>query len=316
MRDQACFQVATALIAILSAYASQPERSPLLYSPRSPLERKTVHRGRNLAYECEGPLPTPQFITMSGGEAHYETPSGRFVVNDDVYLLLNRDQQRRMRIHSETPVRSFLIFLHIDWIQSADRFLDLTDEALLDSPDGVGNLTEFFERTYPRNDRVGVAFEGIRTAIEANVFTDGWLEERVRLLIQGLVAMELETRERIDRIRAVRRSTREELFRRLCRARSYVEGNLSTPLHLSDISSAASMSPHHFLRSFHCAFGETPHTYVTRLRIERAQALLVSSDQSVKSICYEVGFESPASFSSLFRRKTGQSPTRFRQFAN
>ena len=59
-------------------------------------------------------------------------------------------------------------------------------------------------------------------------------------------------------------------------------------------------------------FHETPHQYLTRRRIERAQDLLLQSDMTVTNICLDVGFESLGSFSTLFRRHLGISPERYR----
>jgi transcriptional regulator GlxA family with amidase domain len=72
------------------------------------------------------------------------------------------------------------------------------------------------------------------------------------------------------------------------------------------------MAPHHFLRTFKLAFHQTPHQYLTHLRLERAQSLLRHTDTPVTDICMDVGFESLGSFSWLFRRECGQSPSAFR----
>ncbi len=72
-------------------------------------------------------------------------------------------------------------------------------------------------------------------------------------------------------------------------------------------------APHHFLRLFKQTFGETPHRYLTRRRLERAQHLLAKTDLSVNDICTESGFQSVGSFSWLFRRHLGMSPNTFRR---
>ena len=78
------------------------------------------------------------------------------------------------------------------------------------------------------------------------------------------------------------------------------------------LSKEACFSPFHFLRSFRSAFGETPHQYLTRRRIDRARELLAHSGLSITDICFEVGYESLGSFSTLFRKETGRSPLEFR----
>lgn len=72
------------------------------------------------------------------------------------------------------------------------------------------------------------------------------------------------------------------------------------------------MAPHHFLRLFAQAFGATPHQFRTHLRLEHAKRLLAETDMSITQICFELGFQSPASFSHLFRRHAGMAPAAFR----
>jgi AraC-like DNA-binding protein len=72
------------------------------------------------------------------------------------------------------------------------------------------------------------------------------------------------------------------------------------------------VSESHFARSFKAAFGETPHRYLLRRRMERAKALLRAGELSVTEVCLEVGFTSLGSFSTQFRRFVGESPTAYR----
>jgi AraC-like DNA-binding protein len=72
------------------------------------------------------------------------------------------------------------------------------------------------------------------------------------------------------------------------------------------------MSPGHFSRSFHAAFGETPYSHLLTRRIERAKALLRRGDLSVTEVCFAVGCTSLGSFSSRFRELVGESPSAYR----
>jgi AraC-like DNA-binding protein len=88
---------------------------------------------------------------------------------------------------------------------------------------------------------------------------------------------------------------------------------LAEELNLADLSLEADLSTWHFLRAFREAFGETPHEYLTRLRIERAKDLLTVSSRYVTDVCFDVGFTSLGSFSTLFRRQVGLPPSAFRR---
>ncbi len=104
-----------------------------------------------------------------------------------------------------------------------------------------------------------------------------------------------------------------DVHRRLCLARDLVRAHALEPLSLGEAAREARLSRTHFLRQFRRAFGETPHQYRTRLRLERAQALLARSDLSVTQVCLEVGYESLGSFSTLFAARVGQSPLAWRR---
>jgi AraC-like DNA-binding protein len=103
-----------------------------------------------------------------------------------------------------------------------------------------------------------------------------------------------------------------DLFLRLRRAREFMDECYAADIDLIELSKVACVSPFHLLRSFREAFGITPHQYLTRRRIERARELLSFSDSSITDVCFDVGFESPGSFSTLFRKFTGNSPLSYR----
>lgn len=104
-----------------------------------------------------------------------------------------------------------------------------------------------------------------------------------------------------------------DTFTDLCRSREFIRERFSEPLTLEDAAREAFLSPFHFHRRFSAAFGETPHEFLTRIRLEHARELLRKSSLTVSDVCVEVGFQSLGSFSTLFSRFCGCSPTEFRR---
>jgi|SRR5688572_4077984 len=98
----------------------------------------------------------------------------------------------------------------------------------------------------------------------------------------------------------------------LWRARALIDTRYTQPLDLDELARTANFSRYHFLRAFRRAFHTTPHEYLTRKRIERAKELLAQSELTVTEICFEVGFESLGSFSTLFHKLVGWSPSIYR----
>src|SRR3954471_18713962 len=97
--------------------------------------------------------------------------------------------------------------------------------------------------------------------------------------------------------------------RHLLRAKDLADARYSDPLDVDDLARAAGLSRAHFSREFRRAFGESPHAYLLTRRLERAAALLRTTDHSVAEICVSVGLRSVGSFTSSFSRTFGKSPT-------
>ncbi|PXY30490.1 MULTISPECIES: helix-turn-helix domain-containing protein [Prauserella] len=102
---------------------------------------------------------------------------------------------------------------------------------------------------------------------------------------------------------------------RLLRAKDAIDRDYARPLDVPALARIALMSPSHFTRSFRGTFGETPHQYLRRRRIERAMALLRAHSATVTDVAAKVGFESLGTFSRTFRAITGTSPSEYRASA-
>lgn len=98
----------------------------------------------------------------------------------------------------------------------------------------------------------------------------------------------------------------------IAHAKAYIDANFEQPLDLDMLARRAHFSPFHFLRRFRQSYAETPHAYLTRMRMSRARELLAQTRLSVTDVCLDVGYTSLGSFSSSFRRYVGHSPYNYR----
>ncbi len=105
----------------------------------------------------------------------------------------------------------------------------------------------------------------------------------------------------------------DELFRRLCRSRDYLASRIDLPLRLADAAREACLSPFHYHRLFTRTFGETPHEFLSKVRIDHAKRLLARDQLPVTEVCFAVGYESLGSFSSRFRAMVGYSPSEYQR---
>jgi len=107
----------------------------------------------------------------------------------------------------------------------------------------------------------------------------------------------------------------EQTNRRLLRARDAMDRAYARPLDVRALARIACVSEAHFIRTFRATFGETPHRYLQRRRVERSMFLLRETGRSVTDICFDVGFGSLGTFSRTFREIMGEAPTAYRRRA-
>src|SRR5688572_12273310 len=105
----------------------------------------------------------------------------------------------------------------------------------------------------------------------------------------------------------------EDLNRRLLRARDAMDRAYAEPLDIPAVAAVAHVSEAHFIRSFRAVFGETPHRYLQRRRVERSMFLLRETDRSITDVCLDVGFSSLGTFSRTFRDIVGETPSGYRR---
>ncbi len=104
----------------------------------------------------------------------------------------------------------------------------------------------------------------------------------------------------------------EDRNRRMLRARDTMDRAFAQPLDIPALARVSHVSAAHFSRQFRATFGETPHRYLQRRRVERAMELLRETGRPVTEICFDVGFRSLGTFSRTFRDVVGESPSAYR----
>ena len=108
---------------------------------------------------------------------------------------------------------------------------------------------------------------------------------------------------------------RHDSFRKLCRARDMLVEVRDTTPSIAELARQVGISPFHFIRQFESLFGVTPHQFRIQSRLDQAKLLLAKGEHSVTDVCMEIGFSSLGSFSDLFMRRVGVSPSAYRRHA-
>jgi AraC-like DNA-binding protein len=211
-----------------------------------------------------------------------------------------------MHIDAAKPVATCCVFFARGFVEGVYGSLTYPDM------EPAGCTPSFLSCLHPQDNRILPRMQAIADATGRAPL---WMDQQYLLLARDLLVLQEEARRQIRRLPAARESTRAEAFRRLCRGREFLHANLDQPLTLDRIARAACLSAYHFHRLFTKTFGESPHAYLTRIRLDRARSLILRHDRPLIEICGEVGFQSLGSFTTLFRRKFGAPPGAFRKLA-
>jgi AraC family transcriptional regulator len=262
---------------------------------------------RHSVRDFPGPLSIKAVLD---GRVAWRTDGRDILVDSSSFLVLNDGEPYSMEIDAQQPVTTCCVFFAHGFVESVWRDLGRSEEHLLDEPDGLGEPLTFISRLHPRDGRVVPSMRALRDRALAGNCASG-LEEGFLLLARDLLLVYEEMRKQLTRVPSARASTRAEMLRRISRGRDFLHAHAYDALTLGQVARAACLSPYHFHRIFTRTFGETPHSYLTRLRLDRAHQLLLS-EVPVTEVCNAVGFESLGSFSVLFRKHFGVPPSRFR----
>ena len=284
-----------------------------MIDPYSSLQRSVFMSGRGFSYFAQTPGLPLSLKCMFNGRALYKIDRAEFSVDDGGYLILNDGQPYSIEIASPTRVETFVLWFPTGWAEEVLRSSTLPADRLLSEPGRGVNNASFFERYTPHNGTVSPKVHELRAAFKAQeIIDDEWLEEKLRELLASMLRTQGVVKRETDNLPAVRASTREELWRRINRARDFLHAHLGSPIKLSEVAGAACMSPFHLLRTFQATFRQTPHQYLNQCRLERAKFLLEKTRIPVTAICLDCGFTSLGSFSALFHKSCGMSPRAWR----
>jgi AraC-like DNA-binding protein len=252
--------------------------------------------------------------TVVLGSALWEADGRQFIVHENSYLILNDHQHYRLTIDSARKVTTFCIFFKRGLVEDVFRSYVTPATALLDCPlPPISSQLHFREKLETQEGgRVLRLIRDLRRQLIKGSNSQQSLEPMFYTIAAEMVREHTQMWAAVAKLPPLRAATKEELYRRLLRGRDYILSSLDHPILLNDVAQEACLSPYYFHRAFTQAFRETPHRYLIRHRLEKARQLLSQTDRSVTEVCFECGFESPGSFSSLFRRRFGMTPSEFR----
>jgi AraC family transcriptional regulator len=262
---------------------------------------------------CERHIGCLSLKTVLEGEEWYGVNNRALAVRPGQFLVLNDDQEYSCRIDGPEKTRVVSVFFKNEFASSVFRDASSSEETLLDDPFIGGDATpEFFQTLYNVDDTLRQNLVCLLTTLDQTRDTES-IDESLVFLLHHLLREHLMEGKRVGQVRAVKTSTRKEIYERLCVAKDLMHATFMERPTLSSISDVACLSVPQLVRQFKACFQTTPHQYLTQIRLAHAARLLKNTDASLQDITAAIGLENTSAFCRLFKKAYGAQPVRFRK---
>ena len=254
-----------------------------------------------LRENISGPL---SIFTTVRGNSSVTVRDKQVYINENTFFISNLNQEYTLSIPNEAETFN----IHIGEKIGKEIWYDAThsNNFLLDYPSETSTSPELHNRVHWRNDNFNSIIHKL-SIVEDEMKEQELLGELIILLLDE----KMKSTKKSNSLPATKSATREEITRRLHLATDLIYSHFDKNLSLEDLSQISCLSKFHFIRLFKEYFSESPHQFITRLRLEKAVSYLQSSNFGVKEISEKVGFANASSFSRLFKNHFGVYPTKF-----
>lgn len=235
-------------------------------------------------------------------------------VRQGQFFVVNRGTQFGIETGNYSCKEALMLFFKREQLIHIADTHRIPPNQLIDDPVGKEIEDEFFtERMYAQEGCASHLFDLLKQMDDQNrIYKENSLDVIVYDVLEYLMRLNSHTAQEINSLKNSKAVTRKELYKRLHSARDFMEASYAENITLEDIAQVACINPYYFLRLFKELFRQTPHSYLTSVRMNHACRLLSSTNMQVTEICQAVGFVSIHSFCHLFKRRYGMPPSNFR----
>ncbi len=271
----------------------------IIYSDINAFEATSVNMGVSVKYAIQG-------------TEHYRLDQNWFDVSARSLLIVNHNTSMDITVTQNNPkssVKGICCYIEPEIVQQIHQQSQLSSDKQLE----VGSANSPFTKERMTHQVIPIGLTKMWPLF--NLILQGqWLppEEVDDLMIklaETLHEFEQQSHQQIQSIPASRKTTREELYRRLTNARSYLHDRLAEKIQIKDAAQAANLSSYHFHRAFSACFGQTPNQYLTHIRLEHAKRLLEQQSLPINEVAQQSGFPDAKYFSKVFKRYMKMSPS-------
>lgn len=248
------------------------------------------------------------------GEVDYTIEKRNITLVPGSFIFLNADTCYTKNIDSVTEVETLTILFEPEFVRDFESSVLLNEHLLSDSSEVIKQRKiRLLESIYPLQGDIRFNLLQLARQAETGVCDASLLTEYLNhTLLDYYDIYNSEVIKREASLQFLNGGTKTEILRRLAVARDYMVSNYKKRLQLDEIAQAACLSVNHLLRTFKQAYQQSPHQFLTRVRLQQAKYLLKNTDYPVGEIVDIIGFECPSSFIRLFRNSFNVTPGQYR----
>lgn len=248
------------------------------------------------------------------GDAAYTIDNRELTLYSGNFIFFNQDTAYSRKIDSTVKVDAMSVLFDPDFVIDFEYARTAKAGLLLDEPKSQEKKAPVFvEAIYPLQGDMKFNLLNLKKHITSgntdNLLLNTYLEHCL-VNYYALYAAEVVNRE--ASLNFLNHSTKSEILRRLSIARDYIISNYNKNIGLEEIARIACLSVNHFLRTFKQAYRQSPHQFLTSIRLRQAKYFLRNTNYPINEIVDIVGFECPSSFIRLFRNSFHITPGQYR----
>ncbi|MBL7794709.1 MAG: helix-turn-helix transcriptional regulator [Saprospiraceae bacterium] len=228
-------------------------------------------------------------------------------INSGSYFTVNNGTELEC-LPTPPGTKAVMAFFTTQLLADVNRTLSGNDKLLLNAPEAGAGSLHFFEHLHRQPSRLSTQLQRIAHQMAASGKDNPTCSHDLFFsLAENLLMDQRQTRQQINSINARSFSTKEELYRRVLAAHSFMHDQWDAPLTLHEVARYACLSPYHFHRTFREIFGESPMLWFRKLKLEKAKALL--AQYNITEAALRCGYGDLVSFSKAFKRHWGVCPS-------
>lgn len=253
--------------------------------------------------------------TVFSGNRTFTIGKRQLNLYPESFLVIKEGTAFSSKIDSSVPVNNLSISFSPSFLNDFNRMQKYNHAELLDEPFENGDLPDFsfMETIYPFSGDMKYNIMHLKDHLEQGTPDDLLINEYLHhCLINYYKVYNKEVIDKSEKLKFLNSSTKVEILKRLTLAKEYIINNYDKGIELEDIARHACLSVNHLLRTFKQAYGQSPHQFLIKTRIDRAKYLLKNTNYTINEVVEIIGFECPSSFIRLFKSLNKLTPGKYR----